>query len=379
MDTPTPILYIIHTAAKGGAEVMLYNLIKCLDRKRFKPHLLVIYNKNGDPNFFDSLNIPILKIYRRPKTLGIGLLIKTVLFIRKINPTIVHTHLFGGDTWGRIAAILAKVPVIITTEHSTNLKETRLQRVIKKILSQKTKRITAISQSVKEFSVKMDSIFQDRLRVIPNGVDTQFYSPSKRKLFPRYIISIGRLVEEKGFDVLIGAFEKAQTRHSEIKLYIVGEGPSDQNLKQLVKDRNLSQSVSFLGYRDEVKKLLGGAEIYVQTSKVEGLGISILEAMATGLPVIATQVGGIPEVIRNQYNGILIEPNNTEDLSQAINMLLENRPFAQRIGRTARKTVVEKYSLKTMVSRYEKLYFDEIISYRERDKGKRKRKKRVDA
>lgn len=362
MPNKIPIVHIIHTSAIGGAEILLYDLLTRIDRETFSPHLIMIYNKQEAPTLYDDLEIPIIKLYRQPKTLGLKMVQQIVTYLKKHQAQIVHTHLFGGDTWGRIAAILANTPIIISTEHSINTNETLIHQVIKKILVSKTNIVIAISEAVKNYSIRVDHIPSQKIKVIYNGIDLQKFQAQKinKSPFPT-LISVGRLHNQKGYEYLLKSMTIVKNHFPKVKLQIVGTGEEEQELKKIAQSENLENNVNFLGFRKDVPRLLAQSHLFVLSSIYEGLGLVILEAMATGIPVVATEVGGIPEIITHKENGILVPSRNPEKLAEAIIKILEDKSLANKMVRKGLETVKNKYDIMFMVKAYENLYKRLII------------------
>jgi glycosyltransferase involved in cell wall biosynthesis len=293
-----------------------------------------------------------------------------------------------------IAALLFKlrhpsIPLLLTLQEGDS-EEHILKRVgvfypIWRIIFKKADRIQVISNYLADFARRHGA--RCPIDVVPNGVDTARYNPNDTNRYPNVpnrsdnsnksshysdcvIITTSRLVHKNGVDVLIramaviasGAKQSPGDRHGlrsrdDIKLQILGAGPDEQKLKQLAKDLKIEDKVEFLGHVDpeKIPEYLARADIFVRPSRSEGLGNSFLEAMAAGLPVIGTKVGGIPDFLINHNpndtnenpnypNGLFVEVDNPEDLAEKITMLLENEELRKKLGSNGRKLVLENYS-----------------------------------
>ncbi len=237
----------------------------------------------------------------------------------------------------------------------------------------KADKIIAVSKAVKQFMSHIVS-HPKKIEVIPNGVDLErFIFPSNtRKLRKELnlpldvpiILFVGRLSIRKGIHILVDAFKHVVKEFPEAKLLIAGKGFLREYLRYKVRANNIADKVEFLGYisDDELIKLYAASDIFVCPSIfAEAFGIVILEAMASGKPVIATKVGGIPEIIDHEVNGLLVEPNDTGELRNAIIRLLSDKREMNRIGRNARKKVEEVYDWNKLVFRILEVY-EEVMT-----------------
>jgi glycosyltransferase involved in cell wall biosynthesis len=199
-----------------------------------------------------------------------------------------------------------------------------------------------------------------KIVVIPNGVTLERFSSRNRSFrlagFPS-ILYLGGLLKRKGVDVLIRALVGLKSEHPKVKLHIVGAGIALSYLKALSVQEGIERDVVFWGQADysSIPKFYGGADICVFPSRLEAFGIAILEAMASGKPIVASNVGGIPEIISDGKNGILVEPNDPEALSKAIVMVYQDNALMKRLSANALETAT-RYSWKNIAEKYLCLY-----------------------
>jgi glycosyltransferase involved in cell wall biosynthesis len=192
---------------------------------------------------------------------------------------------------------------------------------------------------------------------IPNGCNTEFFHPiAKKQLNSGKIIFIGKLNPMKGVHILIECFALLRAEHLDIKLEIIGDGPDRKKLENMTKTLEISKAVCFYGEIKDVKKHLQEADLFVLPSFSEGLPNVILEAMSSGLPVIATRTGGIPDIIEDGSNGILVEPRNSDQLYKAISRILTNEKLAEQLSLKARETIESRFSIDHIARQYIKLY-----------------------
>lgn len=361
------ILFLITGLNTGGAEIILRDLIKNLNKDKFFPVVVSI--------------VPIGDIGREIKKTGIdvkslninfkyNLLIIARLFflMRKEKPDILHTHLFHANFLGRIVGKICRVPIIISTFHSEQEKG-----IIREKLLKYTDRFTniniTVSVGVAKEITKLKITSERKINVIYNGVsldkfrykDYAFRGKTREEMDisgdKKVLISVGRLHKVKGYINLIKAIELLNQKDPNITLVIIGDGGERSNLEQQIKKTGLKEKILLLGQKEDVSKYLNAGDIFVLSSKWEGFGIAIVEAMACGILVIATKVGGVPELVEDGKTGFLVEPGNARALAQKIQYVL-NLPEEHRkkIGENARKLVEEKFSLQKMVREYEDLY-----------------------
>jgi len=193
------IIHIITSLNIGGAEKLLLDLTQNIGREKHEVKVATVIKGGVLVSEFEKAGIEV-KIFKKKGKLGMGVIWKIFRYLRREKPQIVHTHLFGGDTWGRIAAILARVPIIISTEHNTNIDEGISKRIVKKFLSFFTAKIIAVSEAVKKYSIQKDHISGKEMEVILNGVQMNKFLSISQKEFgdPPIIGIVGRLEEQKG-------------------------------------------------------------------------------------------------------------------------------------------------------------------------------------
>jgi glycosyltransferase involved in cell wall biosynthesis len=219
----------------------------------------------------------------------------------------------------------------------------------------------------KAIDTEICSLYGKKLRtkVIYNGINPAKFAHI-RTLYPTrgenslILLHIGSFSPVKNHELLIEAFSRVEKQIPKIYLWLVGDGAERPKIEELVKDKQIIEKVRFLGIRDDIPNLLAQADIFVLCSNSEAFPVAILEAMASGLPVVATAVGGVPEAVINGKTGILVPPNNPEALADAIFQLASNEALRQQMGMNARQRVAGLFDVKRITREYERLYIEEL-------------------
>jgi glycosyltransferase involved in cell wall biosynthesis len=282
-------------------------------------------------------------------------------FMRREKIDVLHTHLSSAGLWGQLAGLAAGVPAMITTEHSRWLpgrppKRGRLNRLLLPL----TARVVAISEEVAASVVRHQGVPPQKVVVIANGIDLRRIdapvAPALPAGGPPTIAAIGRLAPEKRLDVLLRAVALCRARVPQLRTLVIGEGPELPVLQRLSRELGLGSSVEFLGVRRDVPAFFPGLRAVVNSSEREGLSLALLEAMAAGVPVVATDAGGTGEVVRDGETGVLVPPLDEQALAAGIRRVLEDPALARRLAATARAVVRAEHTIAAAARRYEALY-----------------------
>ena len=351
------IIHLIPTLHFGGAERLLVDIAQHHSRDRYDMTVVTLVAEGPLVDVLKESGVKYIRMQKR-MVFGIDILFRLIHLFRKERPDIVHTQLFGADAWGKTAAWLTRVPVIISTEQNMWYDESWIRHQIKWILSWFSTKIIAISDAVAQYAIKDERVDPAKLVTIISGIELERFLRLKQKSFLRSkelkFLSIGRLEEQKDFDTLFAAC--AKIRELPWTLTIVGNGSQLAYLEERVGLLGLSQKIHFYGTTDEVEEVFVEHDVFVLSSKWEGLGLVIMEAQASAKPVIATHVGGIPELITQSQTGYLVPPSDPDALALQMADVIEQRAFAMRIGEQAREYARSHHNIKRMVMQYETLY-----------------------
>lgn len=287
--------------------------------------------------------------------------------IRERGIDIVHTHTYRSNLYGRLAAILARTPCIVASVHNQYKPSARkpMRRLINHLLAKYTNAIVAVSEPVKADIVSCDRIRPSKTVVIPNGIDAEALAKGDRASArlslgipedSQVIGAVGRLVEQKGFRYLIEAFAEIKANLPNSVLLIVGDGSHDAQLKELAARLGVRDSVTFAGMRRDIPDMLAAMDVYAMPSLYEGFGISLVEAMAAGKPVVATTIPPFMKILSHGETALLVPPKDPGALASAISRLLTDRPLALRLGQEARETAASRYDIEDVSARLRLLY-----------------------
>lgn len=361
------ILFIITGLKLGGAEILLLNLVKNINREIFDCSVLYLKGKPDIEEEFQTLQINVFNnskysIFNPFKYIDIYNKIK------ENNIEIIHSHLIQSNLLARIIGRLAGVKSIINSEHNTsNWKSNNFFLFsFYKYTLRYVDIIHCISNSVKEHMLKFINNGNSKIRLIYNGIEIEKFKSkqvgakkllSLEKSFP-IIGSISRFDKRKGIEYLIKSVALLKTKYENIKLILIGDGEEKETLLRLVKKLEIEEQVIIIGKTFNIQKYLSVFDVFVLPSLQEGLSIAIIEAMASKIPVIASNVDGIPEVISHNDDGILISPKNETEISQAVIKLLEDEKLKDTLVNNAYEKVVSKFDIKKIVKEFESLYME---------------------
>lgn len=363
------ILHIYQNSNVGGIQQQILSIVRVYDKEKFNPIVCCFGPRMELGKEIEKAGIDFVALNRkRYNKFSVGIIVDLYRVMKERNIHVLRTHKYRANLYGRIAGKLAGVPVIVASEHNIyrNEKEKRfLRRITNKILSIVTDKMVTVSDAIRKDILRYDRFPPSKIMVLHNGVDTERFKPGTnyRDIRRQFAISkddvvigfVGRLVINKGLNYLIEAVALLKKSFN-VKLLIVGDGSLMEELKKMAKNKGLEESVIFTGMRRDITDILSSIDIFVLSSIKEGFPNSLLEAMAMGKPIVATAIGGIPEIIQHGANGLLVQSADIEGLAAAIKTIIDNPLMAQRIGRAARDFIEKNYSIDATVRKWETLY-----------------------
>lgn len=353
-------MFVITCMPVGGAETLLVNLVRRLDRHRVAPELCCL-KYLGPLGEMLAEEVPTFSGLLAQKY-DLRVLPRLTRLIRRRRIDAVITVGTGGDKmfWGRLAAYLAGVPVIASALHSTGLPDH--VEFLNRLLAPVTDAFIAVAETHGRYLVDHEGCPAERVRVVPNGVDTERFHPRWRD--PRLAAEIGlpqdaptvgivaALRPEKNHELFLETARLVQCRQPRTHWLVIGDGPRRARLEQMAEAMGLGDRVLFLGSRNDVPRLLSLLDVHLLTSHMEANPVSILEAMASEIPVVATDVGSVHETVLDGQTGYLAPAGDAPGLARRLLRLLEDPSLAAALGRAGREHVLTNWSLARMVDGY---------------------------
>lgn len=360
---PLRVMFVITSMPVGGAETLLVNLVRRMDRSRFEPELCCL-KEFGPLGEALAQEVPACEKLIRYKTdwRVIGRLARRMRE-RKIDAVV--TVGTGGDKmfWGRLAAWRAGVPVILSSLHSTGLPDH--VEFPNRLLAPITDGFIGCAKPHGEYLVRSEGCPRRKVFVIPNGVDCERFRPLAPPPGLRERIGlpadaptaaiVAALRPEKNHELFLDTAAKILASVPKARFLIIGDGPRRPFLEQRAEQLGIADAIHFLGTRSDVPELLSLVNVLMLTSHMEANPVSILEGLACGKPVVSTRVGSIPETVEHGLNGFLTDPGSADQLADWAGQLLTHPDLARSMGRSGRERIVHNWSLEKMVCGYQNL------------------------
>lgn len=356
-------MHIIPTLDQGGAEKQLCLLSAHLDRSRFESHVVVLTHTGPREETLRAQGVQVHPILKRGKfdRAAYG---RLKAKLRQLQPDVVHTWLFAANSYGRAAARAVGVPVIIAGERCVDPWKSWWHLAIDRYLLKSTTAVVTNTTAVTDFYARR-GLPIDRFVVIPNAVEAPTGPRSTREevcgtlgIEPRdkLVMAIGRLWPQKGYRDLIWCGELLHVAYPQVWFVIVGDGPERARLMHYRDQVRGEDSVRFVGERTDAAQLLSGADVLWNGSLYEGQSNTILEAMALGIPVVASDIPGNRDLVQHEKTGYLVKPGDVSSLVRRTNYLLNNPEVAQALGAAGQARTRDEFSVKLMVERHAELY-----------------------
>jgi glycosyltransferase involved in cell wall biosynthesis len=362
------VLKIIHTMGHGGAE----NIFRWLAWKLRQEGLDVVAGiplnndtANGEnwiTGALEELGIPYEKFDKTGN--AVDLLRNIKILIERIRPDIVHSHLLDSNFYSSLVCKRLSVPHVCTEHGDVSMNKSISAKMKFLLLTVLTKKIVCVSEAVRKNTARV-VLFPNKLMLIHNGIAVQEVKESTFRTevgIPDNALvigNVGNLYPVKGQRYLIEAFSQLTESYPESYLVLVGRGSERRTLQTIGEELGIPpKRLIFTGFRRDVSNIIGSFDIYVQPSLSEGLPLSLLEAMSIGIPVIATDVGGVAEIIGNDERGMLVPPYSPGELLSCLNKVARHMFEFNQKAQTTKQFVRDKFSLDSMSLRYIELYED---------------------
>lgn len=367
-DRPVRTLFAIDELDLGGTEQQILELVRRLDRRRYAP-LVVCFRPGRVSREIEDAGVPVTALRKRA-TVDPGLVLRLRNLMRRQRIELVQTYLIGANTWARMAAVLAGVPVIVSSERNVDMWENAYKPAVARFLDRWTRATVANSEAVKAYLVRK-GLPAGKVRVIYNGVDLARFdllaTPETTKqdlgIPPHHamVLLLTRLEPPKAPEVFLKAASRLAPHWPAVSFVVVGGGSLEQPLAHQARALGLEGRVVFTGPRRDVARILAACDVSVLCSLKEGMSNTVMESMAVGKPVVATPVGGNPELIEDGQSGYLIPVNDDAAVARRLEDLLGDPALAKTMGMRARTRIAELCSVDAMVRSTERLY-DELLA-----------------
>ena len=370
-QAPAPILFLIDFLhIFSGTERHLFELVTNIDRKRFKPFVVTF---QGSPAFKKKLeqnDIPV-KILNMRKIYGrrqLAMFFKLNEFIQREGIKILQTFHTNPDIYGTMLARFARIPVVISSRRDMGLGRNRRNVWCYKLLNRYVDRIICVSEKVKQFVIADEGVSGDKITVVYNGIETKKLdlpvdvARARKKLsIPDGVPVMGMLANfnpVKGHRYCLDAAVIIKKTMPDVHLVMAGEGPVLEQTRQKAVQLGLERCTRFIGYTEAIAEALSVMDVVVSPSCSEGFSNTILEALYMSKPVVATDVGGNAEVIRNGQTGILIPPKNADAIARWVSAMFADKDKARMLGNNGSRLVREKFLIPTMMENTMNIYDD---------------------
>lgn len=378
------ILYVVTGATYGGAPAHVLNLIRGDLKRGYKVGLVSglepwLIEEAKKLKIYHSLNPYFVQPFHPFKDLLAFLPVYKA--IRYFKPDLVSAHSTKAGIVARLACALLKKKVVFTAHgwaftEGRRMWKRRIFALVERFAALFTKKVICVSNYDKDLALKFKIAPPEKLVVIHNGVDPDpFVKADGSKIREEFnlndeivICMVGRLAPPKDHFTLLKALKMLKGK---VKLLSVGDGNLGLKIKEYIVQNDLNDSIVLTGKRKDVPQFLAASDIFVLSSQWEGLPYTIIEAMMSGLPVIATRVGGVPELVEDGITGYLVPPKDHRSMASAINKIINDPSLRQHMGKMGRKKAMEKFTLERMLQETEKVYEDITLSTKGRSLLKR--------
>jgi len=362
------ILHLITRLPIGGAERLLLGILRNLDSSEFKSIVCCIQDRGELASEVEAMDIPVITLnLMRKGGYDWAVVPRLREIIRGLHIDLVHTHLYHANMYGRLAALIEGVATIASVHNTYNRRKWH-RHLINRWLVRKTFVVTAGSEDVERDLLTVDKLPRSKVLRLPNSIDLSRVETSKSKIDARmrfgfresdFIIgTVGRLEEQKGHIFLLKAFHNLRRRTDgrRLKLLIVGDGRLRSYLQEVSKHLGISEAVCFSGSIENLGEIYRAMDLFALPSLWEGLSLAMLEAMAAGLPVVVTEVGGARDVLGESQYGLLVPPGDPSALEISIGKFIDAPDYAFLMANAGRERVRLNYDVASLAGQIECLY-----------------------
>lgn len=363
--TQHKIMHLVQGLEVGGLERMVINLIERIDRDHFVSEVCCFDLMGSLSGRLISQHVPVTVLPRAP---GVDWKYpwRLARLLRANHIDVLHMHNPTAFFYGTLAGAIAHVPCLIYTEHGRDFSSSIKIKLVDRVLSRFVDEVVAVADASKHYLLKAEKLPSAKVMTIHNGIDATRFNGS----YDRHVIRqslglsdsqpvvgiVARLDPIKNHAMLLHAMQKVVAMNPAVVVLVVGDGPLRADLVKLTTSLGLEGNIRFLGTRHDVPELMSAMDFFVLCSHSEGLSLTLVEASASGLPSIATRVGGNDEVVVHGETGFLVADNDIEALADAMLRMVDDQPLRSAFGAAAKRRFEQEFTLDSMVHAYEALY-----------------------
>lgn len=362
------VLHVIDSLDLGGAQTFLLGLVRNLDRDRYLPEVACMHGRGVYAEAFEKAGIAVHSL--SPGKFPPMYLPNFWKLLRSGNYDILHFHLFGANLCAKPLAILAGHRAIIVHDQCNDASREKnfLLLAADAFWNHRSNRVIAVSESTRLYLLDREDLSEELVTMIPNGIDAEEFKPAidsqKNKArqaqglpLKAFVIGgVGRLVRQKNFAVFLDVAAQVIAKNPEVIFVIAGTGPQKAELRAKADALGLGDRIRFLGHVTDRVSLYHALDVLLMTSDFEGTPMTLLEAMASGLPVVASAVDGVAEVCTNEGDALLVPARDVRGFVSALERVLGEEGLARKLGENARATILKGYEIRGLVRRIETLY-----------------------
>ncbi len=380
MDKEKPIIWLIDSLGPGGAEQLMPAMMKRFRDVGFNIRVCVLQTRAGNPIAADlkriGLPVDLIPVPNLRHPLNLFRILRYFGFHR---PQLVHTQLEFSDILGTLAARILGIPSVSTIhilDKSAEKKSKVMRLKLRWFMLEKfCSRIIAVSEKTRSHHLKTGGLDPKKVITVYNGIDISRFTETKEfdikktkqvlhlPLDNRIIITVAVLREPKGIQYMIQALPKILEQIPDIHYLVVGDGAYGTILKDLSASLSVQDHITFAGHRTDIPNLLACSDIFVLPTLGDALPTVLIEALAAGKPIVASNVGGVPEIIENGVNGVLVPPGDPSRLADACLQLLKNKKQARQMILAGGQTVWQRFNVDAQIEQLSKIYEELVASH----------------
>lgn len=367
LSTQPTVCHVLLSLEVGGAEVLARQFAQSM-RDRYRPVFACLDSLGTIGASLQEQGVPVRVLHRRPRFDTHCVRNLHRWFIEQ-NVRLVHAHQYTPFFYASLARVSVRAIPVLFTEHGRHYPDQRRERRVwaNRLLIRRRDRVVAVSEHVRQALISNEGIAPDRVAVIRNGVNTDMFraNPERRSDIRRelgysdeheVVIQVARLNHLKDHATAIRAIAALRASRPQLRMMLVGDGELRGDLQEMVAQFDLASCVRFLGARNDVSRLLPAADVFLLSSLAEGIPLTLVEAMLSGVPSVATRVGGVPEVIEDGRHGLLADAGDAVGLADCLRRLLDDPPLRKRIVEAGLERARQLFGEASMLAQYDVVY-----------------------